>query len=209
MSMEHYELYSDEELVSMYRNGDERAVDAIMERYKNHVRKKAHAMYIVGGEKDDLIQEGMIGLYKAVTTYDKDKEASFMTFASLCINGQIMNAVKASNTKKNAPLNGYISLDEPVNSADDNADMKLVDTLAGIYEQNPELLYIDREYTGNLEQRVFETLSPLEKKVIKLLMGGKDYVKIAQELNRPPKSIDNAIQRARTKIGKAISQNNT
>ena len=87
--------------------------------------------------------------------------------------------------------------------------MKLVDTLAGIYEQNPELLYIDREYTGNLEQRVFKTLSTLEKKVIKLLMGGKDYVKIAQELNRPPKSIDNAIQRARTKIGKAISQNNT
>lgn len=208
--MKQYELYSDEELIRMYRKGDERAVDAIMERYKNLVRKKANAMYIVGGEKDDLIQEGMIGLYKAVTTYDATKEASFLTFASLCINGQIMNAVKASNAKKNAPLNGYVSLDEPVSgAAEDNADVKLVDTLAGIYEQNPELLYIDREYTGCLEQKAFATLSPLEKKVIRLMMSGKDYVKIADELNRSPKSIDNAIQRARNKIGKTIRQNNT
>lgn len=207
--MEHYELYSDEELVSMYRNGDERAVDAIMERYKNLVRKKARAMYIVGGDRDDLIQEGMIGLYKAVTTYDESKEASFITFASLCINGQIMNAVKASNARKNAPLNGYVSLDEPVNSTDDNTDMKLGDTLTGINAQNPELLYIDREYTGSLEKRAMNALSPLERKVIELLMGGKDYVRIAEELNRTPKSIDNAIQRARTKIGKTIRQNNT
>lgn len=208
--MKQYELYSDEELIRMYRKGDERAVDAIMERHKNLVRKKANAMYIVGGEKDDLIQEGMIGLYKAVTTYDAAKEASFLTFASLCINGQIMNAVKASNAKKNAPLNGYVSLDEPVSgTAEDNADVKLVDTLAGIYEQNPELLYIDREYTGSLEQKAFATLSPLEKKVIRLMMSGKDYVKIAYELNRSPKSIDNAIQRARNKIGKTIRQNNT
>lgn len=166
-------------------------------------------MYIVGGEMEDLIQEGMIGLYKAVTAYDKTKAASFMTFASLCINGQIMNAVKASNAKKNSPLNRYVSLDEPVNGTDDNTDMKLVDTLAGIYEQNPELLYIDKEYTGSLEQKALEALSPLERKVIKLLMSGKDYVKIAEELERTPKSIDNAIQRARTKIGKTIRQNNT
>ena len=207
--MEHYELYMDEELVQMYRDGDERAVEAIMERYKNFVGKKAHAMYIVGGEMEDLIQEGMIGLYKAVTAYDKTKAASFMTFASLCINGQIMNAVKASNAKKNSPLNRYVSLDEPVNGTDDNTDVKLVDTLAGIYEQNPELLYIDKEYTGSLEQKALEALSPLERKVIKLLMSGKDYVKIAEELERTPKSIDNAIQRARTKIGKTIRQNNT
>ena len=207
--MEHYELYMDEELVQMYRDGDERAVEAIMERYKNFVSKKAHAMYIAGGEMEDLIQEGMIGLYKAVTAYDKTKAASFMTFASLCINGQIMNAVKASNDKKNSPLNRYVSLDEPVNGTDDNTDMKLVDTLAGIYEQNPELLYIDKEYTGSLEQKALEALSPLERKVIKLLMSGKDYVKIAEELERTPKSIDNAIQRARTKIGKTIRQNNT
>ena len=207
--MEHYELYMDEELVQMYRDGDERAVEAIMERYKNFVSKKAYAMYIVGGEMEDLIQEGMIGLYKAVTAYDKTKAASFMTFASLCINGQIMNAVKASNAKKNSPLNRYVSLDEPVNGTDDNTDVKLVDTLAGIYEQNPELLYIDKEYTGSLEQKALEALSPLERKVIKLLMSGKDYVKIAEELERTPKSIDNAIQRARTKIGKTIRQNNT
>ena len=114
-----------------------------------------------------------------------------MTFASLCINGQIMNAVKASNAKKNSPLNRYVSLDEPVNGTDDNTDVKLVDTLAGIYEQNPELLYIDKEYTGSLEQKALEALSPLERKVIKLLMSGKDYVKIAEELERTPKSISN------------------
>ena len=143
--MKHYELYKDEELVSMYRDGDARAVDEIMERYKNLVRKKANAMYIVGGDKDDLIQEGMIGLYKAVTTYDELKAASFATFASLCINGQLMNAVKASNAKKNTPLNSYVSFDTPANKSDDESDMKLVDTLVHDSEQNPEALYIDRE----------------------------------------------------------------
>ena len=155
--MKHYELYKDEELVSMYRDGDARAVDEIMERYKNLVRKKANAMYIVGGDKDDLIQEGMIGLYKAVTTYDELKAASFATFASLCINGQLMNAVKASNAKKNTPLNSYVSFDTPANKSDDESDMKLVDTLVHDSEQNPEALYIDREVTDNLEEKASNT----------------------------------------------------
>ena len=163
--MKHYELYKDEELVSMYRDGDARAVDEIMERYKNLVRKKANAMYIVGGDKDDLIQEGMIGLYKAVTTYDELKAASFATFASLCINGQLMNAVKASNAKKNTPLNSYVSFDTPANKSDDDSDMKLVDTLVHDSEQNPEALYIDREVTDNLEEKAFESLSPFEKQL--------------------------------------------
>ena len=167
--MKHYELYKDEELVSMYRDGDARAVDEIMERYKNLVRKKANAMYIVGGDKDDLIQEGMIGLYKAVTTYDELKAASFATFASLCINGQLMNAVKASNAKKNTPLNSYVSFDTPANKSDDDSDMKLVDTLVHDSEQNPEALYIDREVTDNLEEKAFESLSPFEKQVVTLL----------------------------------------
>ena len=177
--MKHYELYKDEELVSMYRDGDARAVDEIMERYKNLVRKKANAMYIVGGDKDDLIQEGMIGLYKAVTTYDELKAASFATFASLCINGQLMNAVKASNAKKNTPLNSYVSFDTPANKSDDESDMKLVDTLVHDSEQNPEALYIDREVTDNLEEKAFESLSPFEKQVVTLLMEGNDYIKIA------------------------------
>ena len=198
--MKHYELYKDEELVSMYRDGDARAVDEIMERYKNLVRKKANAMYIVGGDKDDLIQEGMIGLYKAVTTYDELKAASFATFASLCINGQLMNAVKASNAKKNTPLNSYVSFDMPANKSDDDSDMKLVDTLVHDSEQNPEALYIDREVTDNLEEKAFESLSPFEKQVVTLLMEGNDYIKIADQLGKTPKSIDNAIQRSRNKI---------
>ena len=189
--MKHYELYKDEELVSMYRDGDARAVDEIMERYKNLVRKKANAMYIVGGDKDDLIQEGMIGLYKAVTTYDELKAASFATFASLCINGQLMNAVKASNAKKNTPLNSYVSFDTPANKSDDESDMKLVDTL--VHDS-------DREVTDNLEEKAFESLSPFEKQVVTLLMEGNDYIKIADQLGKTPKSIDNAIQRSRNKI---------
>lgn len=204
--MEHYELYRDEELISMYRKGDAGAVNVILERYKNLVRKKANAMYLVGGEKDDLIQEGMIGLYKAVTTFDETKETSFITFASLCINGQLMNVIKASNAKKNTPLNSYISFDEPAGRSDDNSDMRLVDTLVHDKEQNPEVIYIDRENAVKLEEKALAALSPLERKVITLLMEGKDYVKIAHELDRPPKSIDNAIQRARNKIGKAIKK---
>ena len=187
--MKHYELYKDEELVNMYRDGDARAVDEIMERYKNLVRKKANAMYIVGGDKDDLIQEGMIGLYKAVTTYDELKAASFATFA-----------VKASNAKKNTPLNSYVSFDTPANKSDDESDMKLVDTLVHDSEQNPEALYIDREVTDNLEEKAFESLSPFEKQVVTLLMEGNDYIKIADQLGKTPKSIDNAIQRSRNKI---------
>ena len=184
--MEHYELYMDEELVQMYRDGDERAVEAIMERYKNFVSKKAHAMYIVGGEMEDLIQEGMIGLYKAVTAYDKTKAASFMTFASLCINGQIMNAVKASNAKKNSPLNRYVSLDEPVNGTDDNTDVKLVDTLAGIYEQNPELLYIDKEY-WKLRTESLRSTESLRKKSNKTSYERKRLRKNSRRTGAHPK----------------------
>ena len=142
----------------------------------------------------------MIGLYKAVTTYDELKAASFATFASLCINGQLMNAVKASNAKKNTPLNSYVSFDTPANKSDDESDMKLVDTLVHDSEQNPEALYIDREVADNLEEKAFESLSPFEKQVVTLLMEGNDYIKIADQLGKTPKSIDNAIQRSRNKI---------
>ena len=118
--MKHMEEYPDEELIDMYRAGNEQAIEYIFERYKYIVRKKAKAMFLAGGDSDDLIQEGMIGLYKAVRDYDKKKDASFMTFAGMCINRQILNAVTASNRKKNTPLNTYVSFDEPVNPEDDS-----------------------------------------------------------------------------------------
>ena len=165
------------------------------------MRKKAKAMFLAGGDSDDLIQEGMIGLYKAVRDYDKKKDASFMTFAGMCINRQILNAVTASNRKKNTPLNTYVSFDEPVNPEDDS-QVKLVDVLKSDKEQNPERLFIDQENAESLEDKLYSVLSDFEKNVLELYMSGKDYIAIAQMLDKPPKSIDNAIQRIRNKVDK-------
>lgn len=199
--MKHMEEYPDEELIDMYRAGDEQAIEYIFERYKYIVRKKAKAMFLAGGDSDDLIQEGMIGLYKAVRDYDKQKDASFMTFAGMCINRQILNAVTASNRKKNTPLNTYVSFDEPVNPEDDS-QVKLVDVLKSDKEQNPERLFIDQENAESLEDKLHSVLSGFEKNVLELYMSGKDYIAIAQMLDKPPKSIDNAIQRIRNKVDK-------
>ena len=188
--MKHMEEYPDEELIDMYRAGNEQAIEYIFERYKYIVRKKAKAMFLAGGDSDDLIQEGMIGLYKAVRDYDKQKDASFMTFAGMCINRQILNAVTASNRKKNTPLNTYVSFDEPVNPEDDS-QVKLVDVLKS-----------DQENVESLEDKLYSVLSDFEKNVLELYMSGKDYIAIAQMLDKPPKSIDNAIQRIRNKVDK-------
>ena len=160
--MKHMEEYPDEELIDMYRAGNEQAIEYIFERYKYIVRKKAKAMFLAGGDSDDLIQEGMIGLYKAVRDYDKQKDASFMTFAGMCINRQILNAVTASNRKKNTPLNTYVSFDEPVNPEDDS-QVKLVDVLKSDKEQNPERLFIDQENAESLEDKLYSVLSDFEK----------------------------------------------
>lgn len=191
---------TDEALIEMYREGQEPAIEALFERYKNLVRKKAKAMFLAGGDNDDLIQEGMIGLYKAVRDYDGMREASFGTFASMCINRQMVTAVTASNRKKNAPLNTYISFDLPAN-ADEDSDMRLVDVLVPDTEQNPENLFIDKEHTKMLEKKLFEALSIFEKQVLDLYMEGKDYREIAAILQKPAKSIDNALQRIRAKAG--------
>lgn len=195
-----YQACSDETLIEMYRVGDQFAIDILFERYKNLVRKKAKAMFLAGGDNDDLIQEGMIGLYKAVRDYDESKEAIFATFASICINRQIISAVTAYNRKKNSPLNSYVSFDLPANS-DDEGQMRLVDVLRSDYESDPESLYIDREHTLLLKEQLLNSLSPFEKKVIDMYMDGKDYREIAEFLGKTPKAIDNALQRIRTKAG--------
>lgn len=203
--MQHYELYSDEKLVLMYRKGDERAIECLINRHTPAVIKKATAMYIAGGERDDLIQEGMIGLLNAVRNYSAGKDASFKTFAYLCINSAMVNAIKAAKTKKNSPLNGYVSFDEPAGNRDDNYEMKLVDTLT--YRgnsQNPEKLYIDNEAAAGIKAEINKNLSPLERNVIALYMAGNDYMEIAEIMGRSPKSIDNALQRARNKVDKII-----
>ena len=193
-----FEGCSDETLIDIYRVGNEAAIEVLFERYKNLVKKKAKAMYLAGGDSDDLIQEGMIGLYKAVRDFDESREASFKTFASMCINRQLITAVTASNRKKNMPLNTYVSFDLPAYTDEDN-EMRLVDVLKPETEQNPEKLLIDREYTEDFKEKLFESLSNFEKQVLKLYIEDKDYREIARIMNKTPKSIDNALQRIRSK----------
>ena len=197
---------SDEELIVRYRDGDTDAMDFIFERYKHLVRKKAKAMFLAGGDNDDLIQEGMIGLYKAIRDYNTDREASFATFASMCINRQMITAVAASNRKKNMPLNTYVSYDMPA-GGDEDSDMRLVDILQSQTELNPEKLLIDKEHNRDLKSRLKEVLSTFEQKVLTYYLEGMDYTALAKKMQKPPKSVDNALQRIRSKAARLTLEN--
>lgn len=199
-----YKDYSDEELIELYKSGNELAIDYLFNKYKDLVRKKAKAMFIVGGDNDDLIQEGMIGLYKAIRDYDETKDASFRTFASMCINRQMCTAVTTSNRKKHSPLNGYISLDMPVNSETEEENTKLSDLLHSTVEQNPEKIFIDKERTDFIESKIGNVLSSYERQVLLLQLEGLDYIKIAERLGKSAKSVDNALQRIRNKLSKIV-----
>ena len=188
--MNGYDQCSDEELIARLQNGEKEISDYLMEKYKEFVRKKARTVYLIGGETDDLIQEGMIGLFKAVQDYRPEKEASFRTFAGLCIDRQLYNAIQSSNRQKHLPLNSYVSLSEAGEAED----------LEGRWSENPEAVVIDQERTRALAQKIRKTLSPMENKVLKYYMQGYGYVKIAELLGKKPKSIDNALQRIRGKI---------
>lgn len=192
--MERYEGYTDERLIEMMRSGDGMVEEYLLNKYKPLVRKKARAMYLIGGETDDLIQEGMLGLFKAVRDYRQKKDASFLTFATLCIERQLYNAIQSSNRKKHTPLNSYVSL------SDEEFDLELRQ-LSG---QNPEAIIIDQENTAGMEQKIRESLSSFENQVLKMYLEGADYIAIAEELERTPKSIDNALQRIRAKVKDAI-----
>ena len=197
---------SDEELIVRYRDGDTDAMDFIFERYKHLVRKKAKAMFLAGGDNDDLIQEGMIGLYKAIRDYHTDREASFATFASMCINRQMITAVAASNRKKNMPLNTYVSYDMPA-GGDEDSDMRLVDILQSQTELNPEKLLIDKEHNRDLKSRLKEVLSTFEQQVLAYYLEGMDYTAIAKKMQKQPKSVDNALQRIRSKAARLTLEN--
>ena len=196
-----YNKMSDEELVLRYHNGDNGAADFLVEKYKNLVRMKARTYFLVGADNDDLIQEGMIGLYKAIRDYKSDKNVVFMVFASLCINRQIMSAVTAYNRQKNSPLNNYLSLDTPVTD-EQGEDAVLSDVIASKADKNPEDLFIAKEQSGQLITEVFEMLSKMERTVLELYIEGLSYSEIGKVLDKSPKAIDNAIQRIRNKIKK-------
>ena len=195
-----YDNMSDEELVELSASGDRRAVEIILGRYKNLVKNRAKLYFLAGADHDDIVQEGMIGLFKAVRDFDITKQPTFRGFAEICVKRQILTAIKASTRQKHIPLNSYVSLSEPL--FDDNADRTLVDMLAERETTDPEELFLRRENVELLSTEIESKLSNLEKTVLSLYLGGMNYQEIAAELKRTPKSIDNALQRIKHKLYK-------
>ncbi len=193
-----YNKLPDEELVELSAGGDRRATEVILTKYKNLVLSRAKAYFLAGADHDDIVQEGMIGLFKAVRDFDVTKQASFCGFAEMCIKRQMITAVKASTRQKHMPLNSYVSLSEPL--YDDDSDRALVDMLAGRESSDPEAMFLRREKAEMLSADIERKLSNLEKTVLSLYIAGMNYQEIAVELNRPPKSIDNALQRIKRKL---------
>ncbi len=190
---------TDEQLISRLRGGEKPIMDFLMEKYKGLVRQKAKAMYLWGGENDDLIQEGMIGLFKAVEDYEPDAGASFYSFAELCISRQMYTAIKASQRKKHLPLNSYVSLYTSGKREDGKEALPLAETIEAGAESNPEELLLNTEYANAFEEELMDQLSKLENRVLYLHLMGMDYLKIAEVMDKSPKAIDNALQRIKGK----------
>ena len=202
MNREKYESMTDEDLIALFRDGDQEAMEFLLDKYKEMVLRKARSMYILGGDSDDLIQEGMLGLFKAVRDYDCGRDASFRTFAQLCVTRQLYTAVTASTRKKHLPLNTAISLSRPLRENGGDEEEEFMDCLEADASSNPEEYIIGQEEMERLEEKIEKELSPWEKQVLELHLTGMGYVEIAHVLNRDEKSTDNALQRIRTKLKK-------
>lgn len=197
------EEMSDEALITLYRQGEKHAIDLLIQRYKKLVRSRIRVNFFVGADKDDLIQEGMIGLFKAICDYDGEKEASFKSFATLCITRQISTAFRTVSRQKHMPLNRSVSLNVPVagKSADEEDDhITLVDVLKNNVSLTPEEEVISKENIADINDYMIKSLSPMEIQVVGLYMEGKNYKEIADSLKKSPKSIDNALQRIKKKL---------
>jgi RNA polymerase sporulation-specific sigma factor len=197
-----YENFEDEELVERVHQGDSDALDFLIHKYQNFVRAKARSYFLVGADREDIIQEGMIGLYKAIRDFKEDKLTSFKAFAELCITRQMITAIKTATRQKHIPLNSYVSLDKPI--YDDESDRTLMDVISGAKAMDPEELIINREEVDDIEVKMAELLSDLERKVLILYLDGRSYQEISEELNRHVKSIDNALQRVKRKLEKYL-----
>lgn len=201
-----YDEKSDEELISMLRDGESDIEDYLLEKYKFIVRKKADKMFILGADKEDLLQEGMIGLLQAVRDYDFGRDAAFSTFATLCVSRKMYNAIEASNRLKNQPLNYFVSIHAESVSDDDSGGKYLIEAVKSLSQQSPEDVMIDRDNVRRLEERIRNELSELEYKVLKLHVTGMKYTEIASVLGRDDKSTDNALARAKGKIKTIINE---
>ena len=193
-----YGLMEDELLVDRVHQGDSGALDFLIHKYRNFVRAKARTYFLIGADKEDIVQEGMIGLFKAIRDYKEDKLTSFKAFAELCITRQIITAIKTATRQKHIPLNSYVSLDKPI--YDEESDRTLMDVITGVKVMDPEELIINQEEFDYIELKMGELLSDLERKVLSLYLDGQSYQEISEELNRHVKSIDNALQRVKRKL---------
>jgi len=193
-----YDSSTDEDIVEAVRSGDSIALEYLINKYKNFVRAKARSYFLIGADREDIVQEGMIGLYKAIRDFKGDKLASFKAFAELCITRQIITAIKTATRQKHIPLNSYVSLDKPI--YDEDSDRTLLDVICGTRVSDPEELIVNQEEFNGLEDKMSEILSDLERKVLMLYLDGRSYQEIAVDLDRHVKSIDNALQRVKRKL---------
>ena len=199
-----FEGMADEQVAKLAQGADDRALEYLLNKYKNFVRTKARSYFLIGADHEDIVQEGMIGLYKAVRDYRPDRQTSFHGFAELCVTRQIITAIKTATRQKHIPLNSYISLNKPIYEED--SDRTLLDVMTEEGMSNPEEMIIDREDLSLIEGKIGQMLSDLEKDVLVRYMEGKSYVEIAGEMNRHVKSIDNALQRIKRKLLKYLEE---
>ena len=202
--LEKYDDMKDEEIVNLAINDDKIALDHILDKYKNLVKIKARPYFIIGSDKEDIIQEGMIGLYKAIRDYKTDREASFKVFAELCITRQIITAIKTATRQKHIPLNSYISLNKTI--FEEDSDKTYIETIAETKMTNPEELLISKENRDFIEENISKVLTGLECSVLELYLAGKNYSEISTVVQKPEKSIDNALQRVKRKLDKFLKQ---
>lgn len=197
-TMTPFSSMDDEHVVEMAREGNKAAEEYLIQKYKNFVRAKARSYFLIGADREDIIQEGMIGLFKSIRDFRGDKLSSFRAFAELCITRQIITAIKTATRQKHIPLNSYISLNKPI--YDEESDRTLLDVISGARITDPEELIISREEFNDIEGKMGEILSPLEWQVLMFYLDGKTYQEIAEDLKRHVKSIDNALQRVKRKL---------
>jgi RNA polymerase sporulation-specific sigma factor len=201
-----FEALQDEEVVEIARAGSVLAQEYLINKFRSFVRAKARSYFLIGADREDIIQEGMIGLYKAIRDFRSDKLASFKAFAELCITRQIITAIKTATRQKHIPLNSYVSLNRPI--YDEDSDRTLLDVMPGNQVLDPEELVINTEEIGSMETKITEILSDLEWQVLNSYLDGKSYLEIAQDLDRHVKSIDNALQRVKRKLERYLDSKN-
>ena len=199
--MKDFEHYSDRDLLNEIKSGDDQAMDFLLNRYGGLVRRESRKFFLAGADEEDLIQEGMIGLFKAVQNYEPDQNSSFFSFAKLCISRQLYSAIEASRRKKHSPLNSYVSLYDMTEEKE-----PLINTMEAHKNSNPEELLVSQEYAELLESKLEESLSDLENRVLYLHLMGTDYRTIARLLDKSPKTVDNALQRIKAKTQKILEK---